>query len=261
MEIHELPDWRIYFAAKVSDVTGPGSFGPKPGDIVLPMTETKIPDSGLVTFPVVSSYRLSLSIAIRASHEAKMLRKNVKFTGRIQGTKARAIDLSTAPFLYDYFERTMIAATFSYQALETYANETIEQQLRDGKTLLLQRRKGSEELDAESLQKDVSTEEKIATVVPMLRQLPLDKGGKMWQQFTILRRVRDSIIHLKSTDHYRPGETDRETVFYRLLKNDPRLYPRTSLAIMRHFSGGAELSWLKYAEERLEAKASSTAGG
>lgn len=254
MHPNELPDWRVYFAARVSAVRGPDPLGAEPGDIVLPITETKTPEEGLVAFPVVSSFRLALSIAIRAAQEAKRLRKTVNFNPPVRGMKAKALEFRTAPALYDYFEQCMIAATFSYQALEAYSNEIIEQHLRDGKTLTLHRKKGTETFDAVSLQREVSTEEKVATVLPIMLSVAFQKSGPLWQHFTIIRRVRDSIIHLKSIDHYVRGEIDRETVFYRLLQNNPKVYPRTALRVMRHYSGGAELSWLRYAEDRLEAQ-------
>lgn len=252
MEPEQLPDWRIYFAAQVAKIEGHDPMGAKPGDLIVTITETKTSEDGLVAFPVVSPYRLALSIAIRASSDAKRLRKEVRFNQPPRGMKAKTIDFMTVTPLYDYFEQCMIAATFSYQALETYANHIIEQTLSNGRTMTLQRRKGPESYNAEALQREVSTEDKIATVLPDLLSLPLNKSSKLWQEFTILRRVRDAIIHLKSKDHYVGGSVDRETVFYRLLNNHPPRYPRATLHLMRHFSGGAELTWLDHAEERLK---------
>lgn len=251
MHPHELPDWRIYFGSRIEEVRGPNAMGAKAGDLIVPVTEMKIPDLGRVMVPVVSPYRLALSIAIRASHEAKRLRKEITFAPAPRGMKAKPLESASTPVLYDYFEQCMIAATFSFQALETYSNAVIEHALKDGKTLSLQRKAGTFAFDAESLQRDVSTDEKIVAVLPMLLGIPFSKSAKLWQQFTILKRVRDSTIHLKAKDRYVLGETDRETVFYRLLQNDPKLYARTALGIMGHFSGGAELTWLRFAEDRL----------
>jgi hypothetical protein len=254
MDTGRVPDWRIYFAAQVSGVSGANPVGAQPGDIVVPITDTRTPEEGRVHFPVVSPYRLALGIAIRASADAKRTRKEVRFAVREKGAQSRGIELPTPPALFDYFEQCMIAATFSYQALETYANQVVEENLRGGSTLTVQRRQGPEAFDAATLQREVSTEEKVATVLPMLLNIAFDKSGKLWQQFTIMRRVRDSIIHLKAKDHYVRGSLDKETVFFRLLNNDPRSYPRTALGVMRLFAGGMRLSWLTHAEERLEAK-------
>lgn len=251
MEVSKLPDWRIHLAAEVANVSGANPMGAQPGDVVLLIAETRTPEEGRVCIPVVSPCRLALSIAIRAATEAKVARKFVKFEAKPRMGRVRSIDFLTTPALFDFFEQCMIAATFSYQALETYSNQVIEEQLRDGATLELERRKGGETFDAASLQRDVSTEEKIASVLPLLLKIPFPKSGKLWQQFTILRRVRDSIIHLKSEDHHIRGAFDKESVFFKLLNNDPRLYPRVALGLMRLYAGG-QLNWLAHAEEHLE---------
>lgn len=255
MEIRSLPDWRLHFAAEIGTVSGANPLGTQAGDLLLPVADTKTPEEGRVYIPVVSPYRLALSIAIRASTEARNVRRLVKFSPRQNGRPARGIEFPTTPQLFDFFEQCMIAATFSYQSLETYANIVIEEQLQDAATLTLERHKGPISLNAAALQREASTEEKIASVLPTLLSIPFDKRDKLWQKFTILRKVRDSIVHLKSHDHHVRGEVDKQTVFYRLLNNDPRLYPRTALEVMRLFSGGANLSWLAHAEQRLETPA------
>lgn len=250
MEIHQVPDWRLFVAAEVGDVTPNNALHAKAGDIVVVLTTTKVRDEGQLAFPKVSPYRLALSIAIKSSKEASSLRKGLAFTSR-KGSRMRDLDLKSLPALYDYFEQCMIAATFSYQALETYSNQVIEDNLPEGATYGVTRKGEQRALDAASLQRDASTEEKIATIVPDLICRPISKASKLWQQFTILRRVRDSIIHLKTVDHRSAAELDRETVFYRLLNNRPSMYPQTAVDVMRHFVGPGELSWLGHAEQRI----------
>lgn len=253
MDIKQVPDWRLFVAAEVGDITPNNALRAQPGDIVVVLTTTKLRDEGQLAFPKVSPYRLALSIAIRSSREAATLRKELHFFAR-PGSKMRDLDLKSLPTLYDYFEQCMIAATFSYQSLETYSNQVIEDNLPDGKTFVVHRKGEDRALDAASLQRDASTEEKVTTIVPQLIGKPLAKQSKLWQQFTILQRVRDSIIHLKTVDHRSAAELDRETVFYRLLNNTPSLYPKTAVEVMRHFVGPGELSWLQHAEQRIAAR-------
>lgn len=80
MEIKSLPDWRLHFAAEIGTVSGANPLGTQPGDFVLPVADTKTPEEGRVYIPVVSPYRLALSIAIRASTEARSVRKLVRFS-------------------------------------------------------------------------------------------------------------------------------------------------------------------------------------
>jgi hypothetical protein len=113
MDIAKIPDWRLFVAAEVGDVK-PNSLGAQAGDLVVVMTATRVRDFGQMVFPKVSPYRLALSIATRASREAITLRKDLQFSSPT-GAKSRALEMSSVPALYDYFEQCMIAATFSYQ--------------------------------------------------------------------------------------------------------------------------------------------------
>ena len=249
MDIEQVPDWRIYFAAEVDTVQGA-----HPGDVLIVLTHAKTADWGNVMFPKVSPYRLALSIAIRSSRKASALRKTLAFAPRPNARKVRDLELSGTSALCEFFEECMIAATFSYQALETYANQVIEEQLGEAGTFPLLRRGVEQMVGAAIVQREASTEEKIATVLPALVKRPFDKSGKLWQQFSILRQVRDKTIHLKTEDHRSAQPLDRDTIFYRLLNNRPRSYPETALGVMRHFIGSGELSWLEHAEAALAAK-------
>ena len=132
MEVKEVPDWRIYFAAKVGAINGPNIMGAKPGDLVIHLSPTRTPSEGAVMVPVPSPYRLALNIGIRAAHAARGTGKKLTFLPRKGGEKERVFDLKALPALFDYFEEAMVAATFSYQAIETYANARITEQVTDG---------------------------------------------------------------------------------------------------------------------------------
>jgi len=254
MQANEVPDWRIYFAARVGDVVEGDGALMKPGDLVIHLATTRTPEEGAVAVPVVSPYRLSLNIAIHAARAATTVRKNVIFRPKAAGRKDRELDLKSMPSLFDFFEQCMIAATFSYQAIETYANARITEELAEGATISLQRNEGPKAFDATELQRAASTNEKVVQVLPEITGIALDKSSTLWQDFVILNRVRDSTIHLKAKDHFiHGGLVDRETLFYRLLNNRPTRYPKSALALMRHFSQGTPITWLDHAEALLAA--------
>jgi hypothetical protein len=246
MQPKDVPDWRIYFTAQVGEINGQPV---PPGYMVVHMPKMDLPRIGKVSFPPASPYRLALHMAIRANQEARTIWARVKFDEAAdEGT--RTISFPTLPALYDYFERCMVAATFSYQALETYANGIVEERLGDGQTFELQRKKGPELHDATGVQRWASTPEKLTTVLPALLGIALDKGGQLWQAFQALDQVRDAIMHLKTANSFRAA-SDSENGFYQLLKADPTTHPRTALRVMRHFTRGGDLSWLAHAEEQL----------
>lgn len=255
MKIDLLPDWRVHVAAEIEAVNGLNPSGVQPGHIILRVTDTKVPDVGRVTIPLVSAFRLALSGAIRATDEARGTWKGVRFLPLSKGAKSKSIDFKTTSALFDYFEQATVAAILSYQAIETFANQAIEERMCEGQTLELTHRKALESFDLHRLQREVSTEEKVVTVLPMLVGVRFDKSEKLWQRFALLQRVRDAVIHLKTKDHHTRGSFDTDSVFYRLLNTDVRLYPRTALGVMRHFSVGEEQNWLLHAEERVERSA------
>jgi hypothetical protein len=256
MKAHEVPDWRIYYAGRLASIQGPNPVGAKPGDLVIHLANTKTPEEGAVAVPVVSPYRLALNISIRSAKAAQVTRKAVVFSPKEKGAKDRVLDLKCMPILFDFFEQCMIAATFAYQAIETYANARIVEELPQGSTFALPRGTSTKDVDAAALQREASTSEKVATVLPHIAKIALSKSSALWQDFVILGQVRDATIHLKAKDHFvRGGKVDRETLFYRLLNNKPPRYPTTALSLMRHFSKGVELAWLDHAEALLKADA------
>jgi hypothetical protein len=252
MNADEVPDWRIHFAARVADAGTDASAESATGMMVMHLARTKTREEGLIALPVVSPYRLALSISIDAAKRARSLRGALVFSAREKGQRERVLELSSMPSLFDYFEASMVAATFAYQALETYSNARIEESLVDDATIELEHRGKLVTFDVPRLQRDVSTREKIATVLPRLSGVELAKRSKLWQDFAILDHVRDSTMHLKSANHFlRGGAVDRETLFYRLLNNPSTSYPRTALGIMRHFSSAPSVAWLEHAEELM----------
>ncbi len=253
MDPQRLPDWRIHRAVEVAaDSTLPGGETVKAGDLAIVVAETMSSQHGPVMIPVVSPYSLALSIAIRASHAAQAIWRRVKFEHLPSTGKFKFIQQGNSPSLFDYFEQSMISATFSFQALEAFANQVMEDRLGGGQTYTVTRKKGPQTLDSASLQRELSTEEKLATVLPDLFKVISPKGKKIWQRFVGLKRVRDATVHLKTADHYVVGSVDKQTLFYQLLNHNAREFPRVSIDLMTYYNAGQQPTWLAYAQEQLE---------
>lgn len=124
------------------------------------------------------------------------------------------------PGLFDYFEQSMVAVTFAYQALEAFANVIISNS--PVKQHELERRTGTKTVSSEDLERMASTEEKLATFLPRLAEVPSPKGKAIWEKFRKVKAMRDSTVHLKSFDQYRRGEIDRGSLYHRFLNADAR---------------------------------------
>jgi hypothetical protein len=248
MHHSELPDWRISKAARIASVSGPQTGFGKPGDIVFLTSVTEMPKIGEVSFATPGPPSLALDASIRAAHEAVDLRSRLQFEDVPTGHKF--VKPANFTHLFDYFERCMVTVTFAYQSLESYCNQIISDHLKG--SFQLKRHGKLQSFTAVQLERHASTEEKLGVILPRLLGVKTPKGTAVWQKYVVLKRVRDSTIHLKSQDYYSKARPDRETLFYRFLNNEPMSFPMNAIAMIRHFAG-PNATWLGGAEERLKA--------
>jgi hypothetical protein len=150
--------------------------------------------------------------------------------------------------LYDLFEQFMLTITFSFQSLETFSNWTIANTLKE--KFVLKRKKGTETISAEELERVASTEEKVGKVLPNILSIGTPSGTKLWERFLLLQEARDATIHLKAQDAYTKS-LDKESFFFTFLTADPLQYPTIALDLIKHFSPAAEPRWLRLARQKL----------
>lgn len=243
MEDDGLGDWRIQAATRLAkDVPAAFAGGPshKTGTPVHLATSTRDTKNRPVGFVTPSAVALALNIAMKSADGAKELYAGLVFKDVLtpQG-KGRNINYKDVELLYDYFEYCMIAVTFSFQALETYCNHTIANELTG--TFDLQRRKDVKTYTPLELEREASTEEKLCNVLPVILGIASPKGKRVWENFIKLKRARDATTHLKSTDQY-PNQysktqvVDRDTLFYQFLNNDPADFPIFAIVMIKYFA-------------------------
>jgi hypothetical protein len=249
-----LGDWRLQAATRLTaDVPAayPGGPSHKAGTPLHLSTRTETAAYPNLYFLTPSATALALNSAFRSSERAALLWPQIAFdavqTPHGSGTSFRPLDIR---LLFDYFEECLASASASFQAIEAFANEIIGGHVKG--TFTVQRPKGPEALDADAIQRRVPTEEKIATVIPALLQKTTLKGRIEWERFKVLKGVRDASIHFKSTDQYpTSGKTDKDSLYYRLLNNDPRQFPRTALAMIWKLRvDAATPRWLNHLAEK-----------
>jgi hypothetical protein len=236
-----LGDWRIQAASRLAEdvpAAFPGGPSHKAGTPVHQATSTRVHQKQPIGFVTPSATALALSVAIKASIQAKELREELTFDEVLTPDgKGRSVGFNNIAPLYDYFEYCMIAVTFSFQALETFSNHTIASRLKG--TYNLRRRDGTRTVTHMELEREASTEEKLATVLPDILGKKSPKGGTVWQNFVKVKRARDSTVHLKSLDQY-PNQhskvgTEQDTLFYQFLNNDPTDFPKASIRVIKYF--------------------------
>ncbi|HEY1057915.1 MAG TPA: hypothetical protein VGE55_04210 [Limnobacter sp.] len=235
-----LGDWRIAVVTTLAEDIPPAYFGGpshKKGAGVYLTTATESEAHGKLSFITPHPSALSFNIAFENSREAKKLQSRL---ARIEvvapGGPAQAIQMQNIPFLYDYFEQAMVVVTFSFQAIEAFVNNEI---VHNAKGDIRIKRKGKlhvyTPIDAE---RALSTEEKVAIVLPDILKIPTPRGKTPWEGFKKLKKARDATMHLKNKDvHQLSGS---ESLFIDLLVDDPEQYPLYAFELVNWFYKGRE---------------------
>jgi hypothetical protein len=226
----------------------PGGQPVKAGDQLYLITCLDKSAIGDVDFITPSPVALALNIAIANAKTAVTVRASLSPEGSTQPGCSPSIAANQIPELYRFFECCMVAATFSYQALESFANQLVAEGLAG--TMRLERRDGPVDWTADQIERRCSTEEKLTNILPVLTSKASPKGTKLWQQVVALKEVRDATIHLKSQNQYVHGRPDDQTLYFQLLNSAPEDFPQWAIAMIRHFQGGGD-GWLAGAEAQL----------
>ncbi|TSA50183.1 hypothetical protein D4R47_02620 [archaeon] len=252
-----LGDWRIRAVTRLikRSVSREGH-AYEAGSSVTLATVTEVGERQVLSFTTPSPPALALSIAIRAVRQAKELRKRLVFAEKAESypafyDKPEMEQLITSDtVLFDFFEECMTAMAFSFQALETFSNTIIAENLKH--IYHLKRRKKVLKLPTDELQREASIEEKLGVILPEILSTKTPRGEKVWQDFKDLKAVRDTTIHMKALDAYSGVNIDKETFFYKLLNVEAKEFPRAAISMMAFFFKDDQLPrWLMSARDRL----------
>jgi hypothetical protein len=149
-----------------------------------------------IEFIKPNTVSLSLSISNKELLRAKGVFKTKIEPILFDGLKLRVknIELQT---LYDYLEAIQTSLIFSYNAVEAFSNISIPNSFTYEKT----NQKGvKESWNKENIERWMSTSDKLNEIIPLV--LNCDKPNKFpfWSNFTILEKIRNNIIHPKTSE-------------------------------------------------------------
>ncbi|MAX25307.1 MAG: hypothetical protein CMJ19_12475 [Phycisphaeraceae bacterium] len=246
-------DWRLAGVERLAhDVSAacPGGPSHKAGSLIVLASLASTAD-GPVSFPVPSPVGMALQVALTSANLAYELKTRFRFeTVPSPMGLARSVTGDQEDALFDYFQHCMVAVTFSFQSVESFANFVIANKVKS--TMAIDGKEGRKEYNAYDLQRRVSTAEKLATVLPTLLSRPTPKGTKIWQEFVALRRLRDSTVHMKSLDQYGTNPQDSgDSLYFNFFNCSPRDFPRLALDIAEYFTPDHVPRWLRGAREAL----------
>jgi hypothetical protein len=244
---NNLGDWRIHV---ITTLLKPYKHF-KTGSKVAKITATRNYEEQIVSFISPNPIALSIDSAINASGRAGKLYKKIKFKKEMTNWgESFAVKDDSIPILYDYFEECMVVISFCYQSIEAFCNLIISKNLT-GK-YKLKRKTSTVKYSAGEIQRKVSTEEKLSTVVPNLLKIKNLKQEKFWKEFKELKRIRDSTIHLKARLSLGEG-LDNESLFYYFFHTDVSKYPKLVLEIIEYCTVEEDAyRWQKYLRNYID---------
>jgi hypothetical protein len=246
-----LGDWRIQAATRiVSDVPAayPGGPSHKAGAVIAQTTMAATPQHPNLGFITPSAAALALSAGFRSAERAESLWNQLHYQTLVT-PDGLGSGVNNIVVLFDYFEEALAAANSSFHSIEAFANATIARLLTG--TMLVQRRNGPQQMSAEDIERQISTSEKIATILPALLNASSMKGGREWQQFDKLKDVRDASTHFKSGDQYPgSGKAEKGSLYDVLLNSAPREFPLTAVRVILKIGATPQPRWLSHLIEK-----------
>lgn len=119
--------------------------------------------------------------------------------------------------LFDLLQERIESIIFAYTALEAFANES----LPDNAVFTNERenKRCTETYNKDQIERFISLDEKISTIIPQYFGVESPKGKKIWQRYLALKKLRDRLIHLKSNDRKSISPSD-DTIWKELLDKD-----------------------------------------
>lgn len=134
--------------------------------------------------------------------------------------------------IYNLVEKRMASIVFAYCALESFANECIpddyifENSRDDGKCI--------EKYNKEQMEKYVSLDTKLSEILPKIKKVKSPMGGPLWNKYDDLKKIRNRIIHMKTTDRKSVGP-EEESIWRDLLDKDKSNFSLEAKEIIGYF--------------------------
>lgn len=248
-------DWRTsVFAtlAKALPAAYPGGPSHEAGSRLLLTCLGDAGTLGKLAFVAPSPAALSLSLAHKAALDASPLMEKLKFTEAVSPEGLiRHVSIESASTLFDFFELSMVSVFFSYQALEAFCNDEIFRKAPEPIELNL--KKGVNKFTRREAERQLSTADKLGTLLPKILSMPTPKGKTIWEGFRQLEDARDNVVHLKNQTVNDPNNNS-EKVLFTLLAKQPLYWPKVANDLLSYFISEPVPNWYKELKSRFPEK-------
>lgn len=147
------------------------------------------------SFRTPNNIAVCLNVGNREYEKAKTLYSALIYPKLVAGKNKITFEDSELEKLYDYFEHIQTSLIFIYTAVEAFANVAIPETFTHEK---LNHRKVKESYNKESIERWLSTTEKICDILPVILEVSSPKDESFWGNFKKLEEIRNNIIHQKT---------------------------------------------------------------
>lgn len=235
-ETNSRPDWRIATIIQTAeDVKAAFEGGPAhpKGSYLSVIHHSEHPTHGRLGFITPHSSALSLNISVKCASTATELKKSLVLSETL-APEEKSKTINPSDILFDYFEQSMASVNFAFQSLESFCNSIIYTATQD--KFELSRGGDTKKFSRDDVERKCSTEEKLSIILPLILKIKNPKGTQLWHNFTKLKDIRDSIVHMKSYDMYSHIKDDPNTLYYSLFDFYPLAYPKFAFEVIWYFS-------------------------
>jgi len=152
-----------------------------------------------LTIPLPNATAAMLNASANAFEKAHSLRVQ----SGIDKTLKSDVSFLAEKDAIDYIERMIEAIVLAFCAIEAFTNETIPANFvyaRHKKSDIL-----LEAANKETIERTLSIDEKLTSVLPVILNCKSPKGSHCWQGYKQLKETRDRIIHMKTKDRKSSG--------------------------------------------------------
>lgn len=148
--------------------------------------------SSKITLVIPNEITLSISVATKSVKKARKRKLSLERLSK----STDAIYDTNVGLAYDYLENVQAAIIFAYKAVESFCNATIPDSYVYKKTT----NKSTEHYSKEQIERWIATSEKVSAILPLILECPPPQSQGFWSDFKNLERLRNEIIHSKSSN-------------------------------------------------------------
>lgn len=145
-----------------------------------------------ITLAVPNEIALAISVATKSLQQSKKIKVDLE---RLSESTESIYDHNVG-LAYDYLESIQAAIIFSYKAVESFCNAAIP----DSYIYKKSTSKSTEHYNKEQIERWVSTSEKVSSILPPILKCSPPQSESFWSDFKSLERLRNEIIHSKSSN-------------------------------------------------------------